>query len=181
MAEAAEQQPFLSGTANAAGGLGQLQDQVWEEVRRAIKLTNQTEVFWDNLMAFLHAVDWTETWIRGILAGHVAIFLLVLLCRRNTGVLSGVFLLLGALVYFGENINSVAGQHWQAFARQDYFDEHGIFYSSIVSGPAIITLLMVLVFYLLQATSLMVQVKKKEIIHKARQRAKAEAGAKKQQ
>jgi hypothetical protein len=48
-------------------------------------------------------------------------------------------------VYFGENINSVAGQHWQAFARQDYFDEHGIFYNSIVSGPAIITLLMVLV------------------------------------
>jgi hypothetical protein len=37
------------------------------------------------------------------------------------------------------------------------------------------------VFYLLQATSLMVQVKKKEIIHKARQRAKAEAGSKKQQ
>jgi hypothetical protein len=60
MAEAAEQQPFLSGTADAgAGGLGQLQDQVWEEVRRAIKLTNQTEAFWDNLMAFVHAVDWT--------------------------------------------------------------------------------------------------------------------------
>lgn len=51
----------------------------------------------------------------------------------------------GSLVYFGENINSVAGQHWQAFARQDYFDEHGIFYNSVVSGPAIITLLTVLV------------------------------------
>lgn len=48
-------------------------------------------------------------------------------------------------MYFGENINSVAGQHWQAFARQDYFDEHGIFYNSVVSGPAIITLLLVLV------------------------------------
>lgn len=51
----------------------------------------------------------------------------------------------GCLVYFGENINSVAGQHWQLFATQDYFDEHGVFYNAIVSGPALITLLTVLV------------------------------------
>jgi hypothetical protein len=37
------------------------------------------------------------------------------------------------------------------------------------------------VFYLLQATSLMVEVKKKEIIHKARRLAKADKEAKKQQ
>jgi hypothetical protein len=48
-------------------------------------------------------------------------------------------------VYFGENINSVAGQHWQSFAMQDYFDEHGVFYNTLVSGPALITLLAVLV------------------------------------
>jgi len=49
------------------------------------------------------------------------------------------------LIYFGENINSVAGQHWQSFATQDYFDEHGIFYNVVVSAPALITLLTVLV------------------------------------
>jgi hypothetical protein len=48
-------------------------------------------------------------------------------------------------VYFGENINSVAGQHWQSFATQGYFDEHGVFYNTLVSGPALITLLAVLV------------------------------------
>jgi hypothetical protein len=37
------------------------------------------------------------------------------------------------------------------------------------------------VFYLLQAGSLMVEVKKKEIIQKARQRARAEKEGKKQQ
>lgn len=55
------EQPFLSGTAAPDAGLGkgQLTDQVWEEVRRAIKLSNQTEAFWDHLLAFVHAVDWT--------------------------------------------------------------------------------------------------------------------------
>lgn len=33
--------------------------QVWSEVRRAIKLSNQTESFWDNVQAFASAVDWT--------------------------------------------------------------------------------------------------------------------------
>lgn len=36
-----------------------------------------------------------ETWIRAILAGHVLVFLLVLLFRRNTAVLTGVFMTLG--------------------------------------------------------------------------------------
>lgn len=36
-----------------------------------------------------------EPWIRGILAGHVVIFLLVLLLRRNVTFLTGVFMVLG--------------------------------------------------------------------------------------
>jgi hypothetical protein len=38
-----------------------------------------------------------EPWIRGILAGHVVIFLTVLLFRSNASVLTGVFMLLGEL------------------------------------------------------------------------------------
>jgi hypothetical protein len=48
-------------------------------------------------------------------------------------------------VYFGERVNALAGQHWQAFAGQDYFDSHGIFYSIMVSGPAVFNLVAVLV------------------------------------
>jgi hypothetical protein len=39
-----------------------------------------------------------ERWLQGILAAHVCLFGLVLACRRNTAVLSGVFLLLGVCV-----------------------------------------------------------------------------------
>jgi hypothetical protein len=51
----------------------------------------------------------------------------------------------GAAVFFGERINGLAGQHWEAFAGQDYFDSHGIFYSIMVSGPAVFNLFAVLV------------------------------------
>eukprot|EP00878_Enallax_costatus_P033982 GHUV01037578.1.p3 GENE.GHUV01037578.1~~GHUV01037578.1.p3 ORF type:complete len:108 (+),score=29.25 GHUV01037578.1:892-1215(+) len=91
--------------------------------------------------------------------------------------------LTGSVVYFGERINKLASQHWQSFSTQNYFDDHGAFYSVLVSGPALFNLFAVLILYLLEVTNLMVSVKKKEIIHKARARAKAEAaaGRKKQQ
>lgn len=233
----------------------QLKDQIWEEVRRAIKFSNQTEGFWENVQAFMHAVDWrvgavcwttsppdslhgtplTQCWSllcchagtvdqghigwahghllssaavppechctdrclhvsryvhheHGVLKSSVALASAVVGSLRTTlhdscqptcsaltirGCLAasaehGIFFMTasscvtsccqlmcssccvyaafaGSLVYFGENINSVAGQHWQSFATQDYFDEHGVFYNTIVSGPALITLLTVLV------------------------------------
>eukprot|EP00882_Tetradesmus_deserticola_P015009 GHRQ01015976.1.p5 GENE.GHRQ01015976.1~~GHRQ01015976.1.p5 ORF type:complete len:100 (-),score=22.38 GHRQ01015976.1:815-1114(-) len=55
----------------------------------------------------------------------------------------------GAAVFFGERINGLAGDHWEAFAGQDYFDSHGIFYSIVVSGPAVFNLFAVLVSRLL--------------------------------
>lgn len=38
--------------------ISQLKDQIWEEVRKAMKFSNHTEGFWDNVQAFVHAVDW---------------------------------------------------------------------------------------------------------------------------
>jgi hypothetical protein len=35
-----------------------IKQQVWDEIRQAMKLSNQTESFWDNVQAFAHAVDW---------------------------------------------------------------------------------------------------------------------------
>lgn len=35
-----------------------IKQQVWDEIRQALRMSNQTESFWDNLQAFAHAVDW---------------------------------------------------------------------------------------------------------------------------
>ncbi len=79
-----------------------LTEQIYAELRRAVKAANNgtssSEGFWDNLQGFLHAVDWQERWIQALLAGQLALLVLVLACRRNTSVLGGVFLLLGEVV-----------------------------------------------------------------------------------
>ncbi|KAF6253983.1 transmembrane protein 18-domain-containing protein [Scenedesmus sp. NREL 46B-D3] len=154
-----------------------IKQQVWDEIRHGMKLSNHTESFWENVQAFAHAVDWKERWMAGILACHVLVFLAVVLFRRNTTFLGIMFCVLGAAVFLGERLNALAGDHWEAFAGQDYFDSHGIFYSIVVSGPAVVNLFAVLIFYLIEVTSLMVVVKKKELLHKAKERAKAEAAA----
>eukprot|EP00775_Hariotina_reticulata_P008072 gene8072-8267_t len=154
-----------------------IKDQIWQEIRQAIKLSNQTDSFWDNVKAFAHAVDWKERWIQGLLAAHAVVFLLVMVFRTNTTFLSIVFFALGGFVYFGENINSTAAQHWRQFSSQNYFDDHGVFYGALVAAPSLITLFTVLILILLQASTMMVEVKKRELMHKARARAKADAAA----
>ncbi|KAF8060550.1 TMEM18 [Scenedesmus sp. PABB004] len=154
-----------------------LKDQVWQEVRAAVAASKHSQDFWDELQAFAHAVDWRERWIQGLVAAHVAVLVSVLLARRNMTWLTAVFLALGSVVYFGERINALAGRHWPAFAGQDYFDRRGVFYCVMVSGPAVVNLLIVLVLYLLQVAQLMVSVKRRELVHQARARAAAGGGA----
>ena len=92
-------------------------------------------------------------------------------------------------------------QHWKRFAKQPYFDKHGIFFSAIVSTPMLLTMFFLLVRtpvssvdgrlskasvifqelvqvnYLASASSLLVKMKRKELRYKARQRARQEAEA----
>ena len=44
-----------------------------------------------------------------------------------------------------ERANAVLGRHWKAFARQNYFDSKGLFFSALISGPLLLVLLVVLV------------------------------------
>lgn len=43
-------------------------------------------------------------------------------------------------VYNAQRLNSYLAQHWQAFARQPYFDEQGVFISAVVSAPLLLTM-----------------------------------------
>ena len=49
------------------------------------------------------------------------------------------------LVYTSEHLNKILGQHWQAFARQPYFDKNGIFISAVLSAPLVLDMLVILV------------------------------------
>jgi hypothetical protein len=43
-----------------------IKQQVWDEIRKGMQLSNQTESFWDNVQAFAHAVDWKASTSRSL-------------------------------------------------------------------------------------------------------------------
>lgn len=48
-------------------------------------------------------------------------------------------------VYNAERLNRLLGQHWHRFARQPYFDAHGVFISTTVSAPLLLAMFLALV------------------------------------
>ena len=50
-----------------------------------------------------------------------------------------------ALVYNAERINSLAGRHWQQFARQNYFDGNGVFAGVLLGAPLLTIMFVILV------------------------------------
>lgn len=74
------------------------------------------------------------------------------------------------VVYNAERLNSFAAAHWKSFARQAYFQPEGLFTSVLLSTPLLLTMFVVLINYLLELGQLLVEMKSKELIYKARQR-----------
>ena len=87
-----------------------------------------------------------------------------------------------AVVYSAETLNKLGYKHWERFATQNYFDPTGVFMSAVVSGPLLFILFIVLINYLRACTKMLIQAKRRELIHKAKARARAEkAEGKKEQ
>eukprot|EP00271_Cylindrocystis_brebissonii_P020411 TRINITY_DN6740_c0_g1_i1.p1 TRINITY_DN6740_c0_g1~~TRINITY_DN6740_c0_g1_i1.p1 ORF type:complete len:170 (-),score=43.73 TRINITY_DN6740_c0_g1_i1:125-634(-) len=129
----------------------------------------------DSFFGFFHAIDWTEPWLICLLVGHVLLLLVALLTRRNSNVQFALFAFALIGVYSAETLNFYADKHWRAFAGQNYFDKHGIFTSTLWSGPLIILSLVVLVNLLVALATMMVKWKRAELKQRFRQQKKAEA------
>ena len=50
-----------------------------------------------------------------------------------------------AIVFMAERLNGLGAKHWQRFSGQDYFDPRGVFFTTLVSGPLVLMMLIVLV------------------------------------
>lgn len=44
-----------------------------------------------------------------------------------------------------ERLNTLGAEHWELFSQQNYFDKRGVFFCTLVSGPLVLILLVVLV------------------------------------
>mmetsp|Transcript_90032 Transcript_90032/g.155985 ORF Transcript_90032/g.155985 Transcript_90032/m.155985 type:complete len:172 (+) Transcript_90032:52-567(+) len=136
-----------------------------------------TQSFWEDLQAFVHAVDWAkDQWIFGVFAVEVAILCLVVLSRRCWEGLAAIFVLNGVLLFFLERLNTLAREHWEAFASQQYFDESGTFACVIFGAPMLICQLVIVVLLLKEASHMVIKVKRMELKKdiKAKQETKKE-------
>ncbi|PRW60822.1 Transmembrane 18 [Chlorella sorokiniana] len=144
--------------------------QKWAELSGGPSMT-------EGLRRFIAAVDWSERWIQALLAFHLTLLILVVALRRVPGFHFAVFVGIMPIVYCAERINRLAGQHWRAFAKQNYFDPQGIFTSAVLSAPLLLIMFVLLVNYLITTSVLLVRMKRKELEFKARQRRRAEIAA----
>ena len=67
------------------------------------------------------------------------------------------------VVYSAEAVNRFAGENWETFAGQNYFDRRGVFTSVMFSVPLLCAALFVLLNALRSASRLLISVKRKQI------------------
>ena len=133
--------------------------------------TGAANDFYSDAMGFMHAIDWSERWLLALGAFHAVVWLVVLATRRNQDAQMVLLLTILALVYTAEYVNSYGSRHWESFAGQNYFDKRGVFISVMYSLPMLCAAMFVLLNALRAASSLLIQVKRKEL--RAAQRRKA--------
>ena len=90
------------------------------------------------VLAFSHAIDWSETWIKFLIAFHSLLFVLFIMTRKNITMQTVLFFTIVSLVFLAEPLNSVCAANWRLFSKQNYFDEHGVFASTMFAGPLLL-------------------------------------------
>jgi hypothetical protein len=99
----------------------------------------------EHWQAFSAAIDWSENWIRGLLTFHVVLFSVIVYTRKNESVQSVLFIFVCALIFISEQLNTYCALNWQVFAKQNYFDNHGVFAGTLYAGPLLLIALFQLV------------------------------------
>ena len=152
--------------------MGQLQSDLTKMVKESYKAP---ATFWEHMEAFRAAIDWEERWIQGLVGFHILLFVLFLLFRNNIDFQTAQFLLICVLVGFSERLNGFCALHWRSFSRQNYFDEHGTFASTLFSGPLLLIGFAQLINFLRLTSSALITAKRLELAAKKRPKKETKA------
>mmetsp|Transcript_34238 Transcript_34238/g.110367 ORF Transcript_34238/g.110367 Transcript_34238/m.110367 type:complete len:165 (-) Transcript_34238:30-524(-) len=153
-------------------------DAVREAVLRGLRQSgNATEgSFADDVRGFVHAVDWTEPWLKGLLGLHLSVWAVVIVTRRVNELQMALLVAILGAVYGAERLNALGAAHWREFATQDYFDERGVFVALLYCTPLLLAAGFILLNALRTTARLLVEVKRRELRANAKARAKGGGG-----
>jgi len=126
----------------------------------------------DQAQQFYQAVDWSERWLQALVATECFLLILVLVTRHRTTFQGILFVILGAVIYCAKYLNVYLEQNWSSFSRQSYFDASGLFISVVLSAPLLVINMVIVVNHLIVLSGLVVQVKRAQLKHKAREAAR---------
>ena len=131
----------------------------------------------EHLQAFKAAINWTEPLIVGLLIFQVIMFVstVVVIKRGGTASRFGLLVFIAIVVRLAERINAYAGKRWEDIATQNYFDTNGIFVLIFLAVPLLLDCVIMLVSFMREASSLLVEVKTRELKQKGKKKAKDNA------
>ncbi|CAM6011186.1 unnamed protein product [Sphagnum balticum] len=96
----------------------------WKKARGGGGAGGEHRSFLDPLLGFVHAMDWTEPWLVGLIVFHITLLVLAVASRKHSNVQMAMFFCVLLCVYVAERMNIYLHRHWKSFARQPYFDSH---------------------------------------------------------
>ncbi|TDG50760.1 hypothetical protein AWZ03_002749 [Drosophila navojoa] len=120
------------------------------------------------IWSFLMSIDWKDPWLIGLILVHVLTTSTALLTRNCTNFQVFLFLVLLSFVYFSESINEYAAANWKTFSKQQYFDNNGLFISTVFSIPILLNCMLLIGTWLYSSTQIMVTLKTAQLKERAR-------------
>merc|ERR1712224_862850 len=139
MATPPSKAPLADGMQHAVNGI----------VNQLLKKHNHRDwTFYESIMGFVSAVDWSEKWIIGLVTLHICLLFSVVFFRKNINCQTVLFGIMCAIIFFLERLNSYGRRHWRDFSSQNYFDEHGVFIGGILAAPIFVILTLQLALWL---------------------------------
>lgn len=145
--------------------LGRQWESVFDDVRQAARdLQRGSKDYWSSTLGFLHAVDWSEPWLQGLIGCEVGLLLAALIWRRTPHVQLAILVACGAIIWLAEPINRLCAEYWEAFATQPYFDKRGSFVAGVVLVPLLFVMLVCLCNFLTQVIGEMIALKRRQLL-----------------
>ncbi|XP_035279014.1 transmembrane protein 18 [Anguilla anguilla] len=120
-----------------------------------------------SVWTLLSSVQWSESWLVGLLAFHAVCFTVTLLTCRFYRLQICHFLIMVVMVYSAEYLNEKAAMNWRSFSNFQYFDSQGMFISLVFSIPLLMNTIIIVMVWVYRTFETMTALKTLQLKQKA--------------